>query len=143
MRVLLLLAAGAVAMAGCTTPGPVDAGSADAGSADAPRSDVPALDVPASDAPMLDAPSAMDAGALTCAAYCTRILSVCTGANAQYGDEAECAAVCTGFTVGTLGDTTGDTLGCRAYHLENAAMSAAMATVHCPHAGPTGGGVCN
>jgi hypothetical protein len=34
---------------------------------------------------------------------------------------------------GTEQSTSGDTLGCRIYHLTVANSSAAMATVHCPH----------
>jgi hypothetical protein len=38
-----------------------------------------------------------------------------------------------------LGDTSGDTLGCRLYHAGAAGGSAGNAMIHCPHAGPTGG----
>lgn len=75
---------------------------------------------------------------LDCKSYCGEIMANCTGANAQYKDEATCEAVCAGFpTPGKLGDTSGDTLGCRIYHGGDPAKSAPA--THCEHAGPTGG----
>jgi len=64
----------------------------------------------------------------------------CTTTNAQYADMAHCMGSCNAFTVGasTVNDMTGDTLGCRVYHANTAAGSAANATLHCPHAGPGG-----
>ena len=38
-----------------------------------------------------------------------------------------------------VGDTSGNTIGCRLYH---AGAAAADPVLHCPHAGPTGGDVC-
>jgi len=63
----------------------------------------------------------------------------CTGTNAQYTSNDICMGVCAGFPAGAISDTSGDTLGCRIYHGGAAAGSAANATTHCPHAGPTGG----
>jgi hypothetical protein len=61
----------------------------------------------------------------------------CTGTNAQYTSNDICKGVCAGFTApGMLGDTTGDTLGCRIYH---AGAAAGNPMLHCPHAGPSGG----
>ena len=55
-------------------------------------------------------------------------------------DMPTCMGVCAGFTtIGAIGDTSGDTLGCRLYHAGAAAANASSATTHCPHAGPTGG----
>jgi len=76
----------------------------------------------------------------SCTSYCTTIMSACTGANAQYKDMAQCTASCAGFTVGTkVDDTKDNTVGCREYHATAAKMNA---TVHCPHAGPSGGALC-
>lgn len=67
----------------------------------------------------------------------------CTGATAQYGSAAECTAACTMLDtagkLGTKGETSGDTVGCRDYHAEAAKSDAAL---HCAHAGPFGGDAC-
>jgi hypothetical protein len=60
---------------------------------------------------------------------------MCTGATlGLYADNAACLTGCAMIPVGgTEQSTSGDTLGCRIYHLTVANSSAAMATVHCPH----------
>ena len=88
-----------------------------------------------SDGSVIDGPMA----ALTCAYYCSTIQGACSGAVAQYSTMQNCMDTCAKFTPGALGEMSGDTLGCRIYHAE-AAQS--MPMIHCPHAGPTGGGVC-
>lgn len=81
-----------------------------------------------------------------CATYCTAVTAACTGTpNGQYTDATQCALWCGtayGWKTGATGDTSGDTIGCRTYHAGVAATSAANATIHCPHAGPTGGNTC-
>jgi hypothetical protein len=74
---------------------------------------------------------------LDCTTYCTEVMTNCTGANAQYADMGACMGTCAGFPKGALADTSGDTLGCRIYHGGAPAMG--DPTMHCPHAGPTGG----
>lgn len=75
-----------------------------------------------------------------CTSYCADELTVCTGDNAQYADEASCLSACESFaTTGTDGDTSGDTLQCRVYHLGAAESDPAT---HCAHSGESGGGVC-
>jgi hypothetical protein len=67
----------------------------------------------------------------------------CTGDNAQYSSEAECLDYCNNvgnWQDGAKGDTEGDTIACRIYH--GNAPAIADAALHCPHAGPSGGGVC-
>jgi hypothetical protein len=92
-----------------------------------------------------DAPAggdaAIDAAPLTlsCSSYCTAILATCTGALQQYGDMAACLGSCAHFTEGALGETSGNTLGCRIYHTEAAQGDA---EAHCEHAGPGGGSMC-
>jgi hypothetical protein len=77
---------------------------------------------------------------LTCASYCGAILAACTTpALRQYASMGTCMASCENFTPGTLGQTSGNTLGCRVYHTEAAMGDAAG---HCEHAGPGGGGMC-
>ena len=83
----------------------------------------------------------------TCATYCAKIEMNCTasgdgGGNAQYADTATCTSYCmtaAGWPAGMIGDTSGNTIGCRLYH---AGAAAADPVTHCPHAGPTGGNVC-
>lgn len=77
--------------------------------------------------------------ALDCASYCSSIMTNCTGTNAQFSGMDTCMGFCAAYPAGTAADTSGDTLGCRTYHAGAAAGSAANATTHCPHAGPTGG----
>ena len=79
-------------------------------------------------------PSA-DGGASACDTFCTEDLATCTGALKQYTDQADCLTKCAGFaTTGNPGDSSGNTLQCREYHL-NAAKT--NATLHCPHTGVT------
>jgi hypothetical protein len=85
---------------------------------------------------MIDAPSNI---AFTCTGYCTANLATCTGANVQWGSMQNCLDTCSHWTMGTQGATSGDSLACRIYHT-TAAESAP--TVHCVHAGPTGGQMC-
>ena len=92
-----------------------------------------------------DAGTNVDAGtdagtaAPTCASYCTSVMANCVGANAQYSSEAACLGSCSAFAAGASGATSGNTLGCRAYH---AGASTADVVVHCPHAGPAGDATC-
>jgi hypothetical protein len=70
--------------------------------------------------------------------YCDSIAHVCTGDNAPTWT-ADCATDAAAYAAGTPGDTSGDTLECRLYHLGVAHVDA---DTHCGHAGPTGDGVC-
>ncbi len=79
-----------------------------------------------------------DASIPSCAAYCSLVNQACTGAAAQYIDDASCMAICAVFAPGAAGDTSGDSLACRASH----AMQASGGSVDCAAAGPLGGGVC-
>lgn len=76
---------------------------------------------------------------LSCDDYCKLIGNVCGASNAVYEDTEQCKAVCKYFPVGEPGDTSGDTLACRKYHVNNA-ISAPV--THCAHAGPGGDGHC-
>src|SRR5262245_23800991 len=91
------------------------------------------------DAPMPDRRPVL---ALDCTTYCNTIQGTCTAANAQYSDMAHCTAACAEFTPGAAStETSGNTLGCRIYHAQNAMLNAsdpAMVATHCPHAGPVG-----
>jgi len=78
----------------------------------------------------------------TCAFYCAQMMANCTGANTQYTSAEECVSYCNGarWAPGMEGATSGNTLACRIYHGGGPAMM--MPGTHCPHAGPTGDGVC-
>ncbi|WP_437586574.1 hypothetical protein [Sorangium sp. So ce1000] len=76
---------------------------------------------------------------VSCSTYCTAIMANCTGDGVQYGSQESCEAFCANLPAGTAGDTTGNSLACRAYHADAAK---ADALTHCIHAGPSGGGAC-
>lgn len=95
---------------------------------------------PDSHTPASDAGDAGDSAIpLDCNDYCTAVMNACQGSQAQYQTKDECLTACQFFPVGTAGDTTGDTLGCRAYH---AVLAATLPNPHCWHAGPYGSSVC-
>ncbi len=90
----------------------------------------------------------MAGGGPTCAAYCSKIQMTCNmasdggGGTEQYPNVATCMTYCSmvaAWPAGMTGDQSGNTVGCRLYH---ASAAAANPTLHCPHAGPTGGNVC-
>lgn len=76
---------------------------------------------------------------LTCDGYCDLYQTGCQDFN-EYANKEECLAQCAQWPVGLPEDTAGDSLGCRTYHVTVANMT--DPNVHCPHAGPTGAGVC-
>ncbi|MBX7078726.1 MAG: hypothetical protein K1X88_06015 [Nannocystaceae bacterium] len=51
----------------------------------------------------------------------------------------ECMGVCATWELGTEGDTSGNTLACRGYHLM---MALGDPETHCPHADADGSDVC-
>ncbi len=78
--------------------------------------------------------------------YCGLMASACTAAgDVQYsGLTGTCEAYCAAnpWPEGVHG-TTGNTLACRIDHANNAlAASGAARTLHCGHAGPSGGNLC-
>lgn len=92
------------------------------------------VDAATADAP-IDTPALL---ALDCTTYCTRLAADCTDANAQI-IMANCMGTCAAFPPGAATDTSGNTLGCRNYHLQNIEVRNMSAATHCPHAGPVGG----
>lgn len=78
-----------------------------------------------------------------CSAYCDAITTNCTGtANEQYKNKGACISTCQNklaWPAGVATATSGNTVGCRTYH---ATAAAGNATLHCPHAGPTGAATC-
>lgn len=86
----------------------------------------------------IDTPAATPPLALDCATYCTHLAADCTAGNAQL-TAANCMGTCAAFPPGTQADTSGNTLGCRNYHLQNIEVRNMSAVTHCPHTGPVGG----
>jgi hypothetical protein len=113
-------------------------------SRDAPAGgDGPRIDAPpgSADARIDGPPGQPDADTgLSCATYCSTVMANCTAANLQFDDLADCLSSCVTWPPGDLSDTLGNTLGCRYYHAGVPATN--NAGIHCPHAGPSGDGVC-
>lgn len=80
------------------------------------------------------------ADAPKCENYCAAYLANCKDKNNAYKDEADCLDQCSHFYPGVKDAVDGDSVGCREYHAGNPALS--DPDLHCPHAGPGGGGVC-
>jgi hypothetical protein len=79
-----------------------------------------------------------DAGdALTCDAYCDAIMANCTGNNQQYATRDACMGLCSTFPRGNLGDSSGNSLGCR---LTMAKIATEIGD--CAAAGPGGNDTC-
>jgi hypothetical protein len=96
----------------------------------------------------IDAPPTIDAAidaparvplAQDCNTYCTHIATACpAGANQQYNPTLQnCMGTCAKFPVGTATDATGNTRGCRIWHVQNIELGM-PADTHCAHAGPGG-----
>ena len=75
--------------------------------------------------------------------YCQTLQYNCNGTGVtQFGSEAICSATAMGYPTSLTDSAVAintNTLGCRQYHAQ-AALS--DPTLHCKHAGPSGGGVC-
>jgi len=97
--------------------------------------------------PGMHCPHAGPSGDATCAAedapqcdlYCTRYFTNCAEDLNAYADMDDCLDQCGGWYPGAEADVEGHTIGCHAYH---AGAAIADPELHCPHAGPGGGGVC-
>lgn len=78
-------------------------------------------------------------GELTCDAYCGVYLDGCAD-HSEYANMQDCLDNCAQWPSGAASDTASDSLGCRLYHATVAAST--DPDVHCPHAGPSGAGMC-
>jgi hypothetical protein len=76
-----------------------------------------------------------------CVSYCDAIVGACSGANAQYNSKEDCVAYCnaSNWPKGVDGEQANNTVACRIYH---AGVAKDEPVSHCPHAGPSGDGVC-
>src|SRR5690606_22949884 len=79
-------------------------------------------------------------GEPSCEEMCRHAQGTCRGERAVYESTEQCLAVCELFDQGSPGDTFHPTVACRTYHAVTAAVD--DADFHCPHAGPTGDGMC-
>lgn len=86
----------------------------------------------------------------TCTNFCAIAMSYCSadaGVTPPYDSNADCMTACAGYTAidtaatvgvdggfNANGPGDGDTLDCRAYHLDNALQSDDNQMTHCPHA---------
>jgi len=70
---------------------------------------------------------------------CSRHQLRCTGANQQYPSYAACSAYVSSLTFGTPWFNQWNSTTCRWWH---SYLTALRPNIHCPHVGPTGGGVC-
>lgn len=69
-----------------------------------------------------------------CDNYCQLAEANCTAGNVLYSKAGDCASTCAAANnTGKAGDTSGDTIQCRIYHLSVAGIDAVSATTHCPH----------
>ena len=69
-----------------------------------------------------------------CENYCQMAMTICQGEDQIYEEYEDCTTACAELPDdGEIGDTVGDSVQCRIYHLGAAAESGNTAT-HCPHA---------
>lgn len=76
----------------------------------------------------------------TCETLCRTSLAACPGELAVWESEAQCLTVCALFDLGEPSDTLHPSVSCRIYHAVSAGTE--FPEFHCPHAGPTGEGMC-
>jgi hypothetical protein len=74
-----------------------------------------------------------------CEEYCLDAMTQCTEGNAIFKSREACLATCATYPAGTYGDTLGNSLACRFYHLH---VEGGDPAVHCPHASKEGGLKC-
>lgn len=87
--------------------------------------------------------TALFARADHCEVFCPKLATTCTGNNTQFESTELCISTCKSWDRTVLdGAYYGDTFDCRDKHLTTASESEEQATIHCSHAGPTGGGRC-
>lgn len=75
-----------------------------------------------------------------CQSYCNNAATTCKGDNQLFTSLSQCQSACLKYPItGRDGDTKGDSVQCRLYHLDAAKSDP---TIHCKHASPDGFGVC-
>lgn len=91
--------------------------------------------------PNMDMQPVDDAQPETCADFCMLVQETCTDQDAQFESMETCQAACVLWPQGVAGQIGGNSLECRASHLEEIAAGEEP-TAHCIHSGPSGGGEC-
>lgn len=81
----------------------------------------------------------VDLEAPTCELYCTRYFNNCEGDLNLWESMEVCMDTCASWYPGMATDTSGHSIGCRAYYAQ---LAAADAPTHCGNAGPGGGEMC-
>jgi hypothetical protein len=78
-----------------------------------------------------------------CADYGSRCNESVGGLVHTFSDRDECMEVCETYPInGVEGATGGNSVQCRLYHLQAARGAVSSQRTHCPHASPSGAGVC-
>lgn len=78
----------------------------------------------------------------TCTEYCDKVVAHCTGGDAQYESHEACVSYCqdaAALSVGTAGDTNGNSIACRIHFAELAESDPAA---NCDKASASGGNTC-
>lgn len=70
---------------------------------------------------------------------CSILVQTCVGANLQYDSFEACVGFMLSIDYGTFDRAFSNTYVCRSVH---ALLTLLRPQIHCPHAGPTGGGIC-
>jgi hypothetical protein len=99
----------------------------------------PATSDPATTDPVTSNPATGEPGELNCDAYCDTYAVACVDFS-EYDNRDACLQQCNQWPIGIANETAGDSLGCRTYHVSVAATT--DPDLHCPHAGPSGAGMC-
>ncbi len=136
---VLSIAGTSMMMAGCGDDTGTGSGGGSTGTGDATSTSATGTGTTTTSAGSTSATGSTGSGGetLSCASYCTEVMTNCKGANEQYKSMDSCMNVCAALPPGTLGVTDGNSLGCRQYH--GGAPAVATPVLHCAHAGPTGG----
>ena len=85
------------------------------------------------------ASSATEQPTAECAAYCDKVMAVCTGEHAVYTSNAACLALCALLEPGDFGEPGGNTVACRRFFALEAEREPEE---FCSAAGPGGNGRC-
>ena len=83
--------------------------------------------------------TASEPATTTCASYCDRVMSACSGDNAVYINDEECLAVCALLEPGGSDESEGNTVACRT---ARARLAEREPEAYCSAAGPGGNDDC-
>lgn len=106
---------------------------------EAPTTEAPTTDATTSTSTTSDTTTTTGGVEPTCEDYCGIYETACVDIT-EYDNNQACLDQCSQWPVGEAGAVDGDSLGCRLYHVTVASTTEPL--THCPHAGPSGAGVC-